>query len=290
MFALTQQLDDPDGNVSKLIFEDGQGAIAETVVYRYNNDRGVVCYSVQSGCPVGCSFCGTGKRFIRDLTEEEIIQQIMAGYRLIADCKKRQYMSMSMGEPMLNYIALQSAISYCDSLGISEGSHFYISTIGINDPYILTKIFEDACTYENYGLQFSLHSPYEEKRFKLLGRYSNLMTLDHIQSVAELFQRYSGRPAYFNYICQGKPTTTLIDDIYAIAKGQHLTLSVMCNTGQFAKGDPAPAFDFYAIMASRHPDLDVTVFDPAGQDTIGGGCGQLLYVQKKLLESTPGDI
>jgi 23S rRNA (adenine2503-C2)-methyltransferase len=37
------------------------------------------------------------------------------------------------------------------------------------------------------------------------------------------------------------------------------------------------ATDFAAKLVER--GFDVRVFDPAGQDTIGGGCGQLWFVQ-----------
>lgn len=51
-----------DTNVSKFVFEFEKPtkAIAEAVLYRYENfkKRTVICCSVQSGCPVGCTFCG----------------------------------------------------------------------------------------------------------------------------------------------------------------------------------------------------------------------------------------
>lgn len=282
MIQLTQKIDDPNGLVSKLVFEDNNGAIAESVIYRYQ-DRGVVCFSVQSGCPVGCVFCGTGKNFIRNLSTREIQLQMKIGHEMIADCKKKQFMSMSMGEPMLNYYHLQEAIRDSTEIGLNpEIDHFYVSTVGVNDPEVLEEILNDGAVYPHFGLQFSLHSPYQNVRWKLLGRYSNLMTLSQIKLYASIWKAHTTKPVYFNYICKNEPTPELTDDIHAIVEGQHLTLSVLCNTKGFAKGDPAPALAFSEMILERHPDQDVTVFDPAGQDTIGGGCGQLLYVQKKL--------
>lgn len=67
-----------DTNVKKFVFEWGASGvtkkgIAEAVLYRYNSyaERTVICCSVQSGCPVGCTFCGTGKFFIRNLEAHE---------------------------------------------------------------------------------------------------------------------------------------------------------------------------------------------------------------------------
>lgn len=76
-----------DTNVKKFVFEwpEKKGyfftvkeAIAEAVLYRYGSykKRTVICCSVQSGCPVGCKFCGTGKFFVRNLEASEIVEQV----------------------------------------------------------------------------------------------------------------------------------------------------------------------------------------------------------------------
>lgn len=61
-----------DTNVKKFVFEwraneIAKKGIAEAVLYRYGeySKRTVICCSVQSGCPVGCTFCGTGKFFCK---------------------------------------------------------------------------------------------------------------------------------------------------------------------------------------------------------------------------------
>ena len=81
-----------DTNVKKFVFEfDEPKAIAETVLYRYGDyrKRTVICWSVQSGCNVGCAFCGTGKFFVRNLTRFEIIRQIEVALSTI-DCDTRE--------------------------------------------------------------------------------------------------------------------------------------------------------------------------------------------------------
>jgi 23S rRNA (adenine2503-C2)-methyltransferase len=109
--------EDAAENVWKYVFHF-QDAVAEAVLYRYNTfeDRTVLCVSVQSGCPVGCVFCGTGKKFIRNLTSEEIISQVTYILKdkdiedINSKCAKFQIMFMSMGEPFLNYDQVHSAI------------------------------------------------------------------------------------------------------------------------------------------------------------------------------------
>ena len=74
-----RRFDSSEGNVFKYVFS-GNDFVAESVLYRYSSfaERTVICCSTQSGCPVGCSFCGTGKRFVRNLTSDEIVAQIEA--------------------------------------------------------------------------------------------------------------------------------------------------------------------------------------------------------------------
>ncbi len=64
-------------NVKKYVFTK-EDAVYEAVVYKYGSylERTVTCCSVQSSCPVGCVFCGTGKRFVRNLKTDEITNQI----------------------------------------------------------------------------------------------------------------------------------------------------------------------------------------------------------------------
>ena len=104
-------------NVKKYVFLK-EDSVYEAVVYKYPEykERTVICCSVMSGCPVGCVFCGTGKRFVRNLDYQEIEEQIQ--YILekeeiesyISDIKKFQIMFMSMGEPMLNWQQVKTAL------------------------------------------------------------------------------------------------------------------------------------------------------------------------------------
>lgn len=68
-----KRIDSSDENVLKYVFET-DNAIAESVLYKYPTyeKRTVICCSTQSGCPVGCRFCGAGDNFVRSLTADEI--------------------------------------------------------------------------------------------------------------------------------------------------------------------------------------------------------------------------
>ena len=101
MWANVKRIDDATENVAKFVYTKGD-AVAESVLYRYPTyeERTVICCSTQSGCPVGCRFCGAGDYFARNLTTEEIVGQV--DYSIEAsgveakDMKKLQIMFMSM--------------------------------------------------------------------------------------------------------------------------------------------------------------------------------------------------
>lgn len=73
-----QRIDSTDQNVAKYVLRKPD-AVAEAVLYRYPTykERTVICCSTQSGCPVGCRFCGAGDYFNRSLTAEEITYQVV---------------------------------------------------------------------------------------------------------------------------------------------------------------------------------------------------------------------
>jgi len=279
MIKLTQVLNDPNGIVSKLIFED-EGAIAEAVAYRYE-ERGVVCFSVQSGCRVGCLFCGTGKKFIRDLSHNEMLLQIEESLKVIGRRPKIEIMSMSMGEPMDNWYETKVCInSLMDDKPLTR---FYLSTTGLNKPEAMLDILELGMKHPNFGLQFSLHCADENKRKKLLGDYSELLTLPNLISYGKVWKAMTGKRVYYNYIAKEEDAEETSLALCKLVEGQHLTCSVLCNTHEMKVGVLNPATRLAAFVNGRTGyDIDVSVFNPAGQDTVGGGCGQLLYVQKKL--------
>src|SRR3984957_18197218 len=71
-----------DGTV-KALFGTADGRPLEAVLMRFRDGRRSICVSSQSGCPLTCRFCATGKmRFARNLTASEIIDQALHFRRL----------------------------------------------------------------------------------------------------------------------------------------------------------------------------------------------------------------
>jgi 23S rRNA (adenine2503-C2)-methyltransferase len=175
-------------DVKKFVFskdkEDGSKDIAvEAVLYRYGEykTRTVICCSTQCGCPVGCSFCGTGKFFIRSLTCDEICEQVTTVLSTI-DCetseiKKFQIMFMSMGEPFLNYNNLDMAIRILHER--YPNAQLLVST---SAPTSMKNHFNEFIALskeiDKVGLQFSVHESLDENRRKLIP--TNTSTLKEI--------------------------------------------------------------------------------------------------------------
>lgn len=167
-----------DTNVKKFVFEwraneITKKGIAEAVLYRYGeySKRTVICCSVQSGCPVGCTFCGTGKFFVRNLDWSEIVEQVTTVLSTIdcdtKDIKKFQIMFMSMGEPFLNYINLERAIESLHDL--YPNAQLLISTSAPSTLYYaMSEFIELSKRIPQVGLQFSVHESTDEARAKLI--------------------------------------------------------------------------------------------------------------------------
>jgi 23S rRNA (adenine2503-C2)-methyltransferase len=117
---------------------------------------------------MGCTFCATGNMgFSRNLTRGEIIEQVMCSSTLLVSENKRltNVVLMGMGEPLLNYDAVLSAIQALnDPEGFNMGMRrFTISTVGIV-PGI--RRFTKENTQINLAL--SLHAAEDQLRSRIV--------------------------------------------------------------------------------------------------------------------------
>lgn len=228
-----------DTNVKKFVFEWGASGvtkkgIAEAVLYRYNSyaERTVICCSVQSGCPVGCTFCGTGKFFIRNLEAHEIVEQVVTVLNSIDCCtneiKKFQIMFMSMGEPFLNFANLEEAIERLYEM--YPNAQLLVSTSAPASIYKhMSEFVELSKRIPKVGLQFSVHESTDSARAKLIPTKTS--TLRQIAAAGEFWAANVGRKPFFNY-CVHEENARLVDidnlqetfnpDVWEV------TLSVIC--------------------------------------------------------------
>ncbi len=281
-----------EGNVWKYVFTK-EDMVAEAVLYRYNTfyDRTVICCSVMSGCPVGCKFCGTGAKFVRNLTKDEIVEQIDIVLRdkgLIDDindkCKKLQFMFMSMGEPMLNFEQVELAIRELNKK--FSNAQLLLSTIGCDNDEVFGKMINVSKEISKVGLQFSIHKSNDEERNELIP-FKKKMSLKKIRDAGIIWWKETGRKPYLNYCVDGTNNseknflelTNLFSPVVF-----NFTFSVVCSSDENMKDKSFRNLDIIKEFQDKflNEGYNVRTFDPAGQDDIGGGCGQLWYVQQWL--------
>lgn len=288
-----KRFDSSEGNVWKYVFTKPD-MVAEAVLYRYENfyRRTVICCSTMSGCPVGCKFCGTGNKFVRNLTAGEIVEQVFAVLKdqniedVGATGKRFQIMFMSMGEPLLNWNEVQRAIYQLNNL--YPRAELLLSTIAPNNKDVWNTVIQASKDIEKIGLQFSIHKSTDAAR-NILIPYKDKLTLKEIRDIGIIWWKETGRHPYLNYCIDGTNNTDE-DAARLMALFSpvifNLTFSVVCSANENMKEAGFRELDTVRLFQEKFAlqGYNTRVFNPDGQDDIGGGCGQLWYVQKWMKE------
>lgn len=290
-----------DTAVKKYIWTK-EDAIAESVLYAYPTyeERTVMCISTMTGCPMGCTFCGTGEFFGRSLTSDEMIEQVT---RMALDqdidlpeVKKLQIMFMSMGEPILNS---EMSVVYSYLREIAPNAALLVSTSGPKTKEGWNALMNDAAFNHQIGLQFSVHESTDEARDKLIPMKAKLNLEEIALKGLEFFQS-TGRKPFFNYCAHEANVTD--EDVMRLRmlfdpRIWECTISVICEKDQAMSDAVQHQLDMINDFSSRMVQVgyNTRVFNPAGQDDIGGGCGQLWQVQKfaaenpNIMKQSPGN-
>ena len=282
-----------EGNVFKYVFTE-KDYVAEAVLYRYEDfyNRTVICCSTMSGCPVGCKFCGTGNHFVRNLSDTEIVNQIKTilkdkGIEDISEKGNRfQIMFMSMGEPMLNWKNVENAI-----IRLHEdypNAELLLSTIAPHTDTCYGDMIELSKRIDKIGLQFSIHKSTNAER-DILIPYKDKYNLSQIRDLGIMWWKETGRHPYLNYCIDGTNNTTQDAEKLMMLFSPmvfNFTFSVVCSKNENMKEAGYRELESIRDFEKRflQNGYNTRIFNPAGQDDIGGGCGQLWYVQKWLKE------
>jgi 23S rRNA (adenine2503-C2)-methyltransferase len=111
----------------KALFHTADGRPVETVLMRYRDGRRSLCVSSQSGCPLTCTFCATGRmKFGRNLTASEILDQALHFRRKEG---VTNLVFMGMGEPLINVDNVLASCERLPEVGIPN-SNTTVSTVG----------------------------------------------------------------------------------------------------------------------------------------------------------------
>jgi 23S rRNA (adenine2503-C2)-methyltransferase len=187
-----------DGSALKLALKltENKQEVIECVAL-YDDKRRTACLSSQLGCKYGCAYCSTALMgFSRNLTQREILEQLIA----LEDHGDQKRISnivfMGMGEPLDNLENVLRAIDIIQSeYGFAIGGRkITISTCGL-----VPKIKELADKETNLGLAISLNAPNNAIRNKLLP-INKKYPIEELLKAAEYYFQKTGRRVTFEYV------------------------------------------------------------------------------------------
>src|SRR3989338_1524926 len=179
-----------DGNCIETVFIPQRG-------------RGTLCISSQVGCALNCSFCSTGKQgFSRNLTVAEIIGQLWLAVKQLSPIDHikshavTNVVMMGMGEPLLNFDAIVSALDLMmddQAYGLSK-YRVTVSTSGVVPAMGQLKKVSKA------ALAVSLHAPNNDLRNQLVP-LNKKYPLEQLMAVCKnYFSEESKRQITFEYV------------------------------------------------------------------------------------------
>jgi 23S rRNA (adenine2503-C2)-methyltransferase len=268
MAVATQQLS-ADGT-RKFLFRLADGEAIETVSIP-DADRLTLCISSQAGCALQCAFCATGKMgFTRNLEPYEIAGQVRELALLDPPIKPTNIVFMGMGEPLMNWRAVDPALTILnDPAGLGIGArHITVSTVGI-----LPGIIALGERPEQFRLAISVHAPTDELRHGLMP----INTKYPLAEVVEAAKSFDRRVT-FEYVMLGDVNDRPEDAAELAKLAQECKAFVNLiplHPGGAGDFTPTTADSIRRFAASlRRNGVSVAIRKSRGKD-IAAACGQL---------------
>ncbi len=270
---LVKRVDSRFDGATKFLFELEDGERVETVLIREGGRR-TICLSTQVGCPLGCTFCATGRIGLkRNLRAGEIVDQVIEVERLSRE-KPTNLVLMGMGEPLLNYEEVLNSLSIFNSpYGLGIGARkITLSTAGL-----VPQIERLAKEEIKVGLAISLNATTDRVRDWLMP-INRRYPLGEILRAAKRFTQIGKRRLTFEYLLLAGVNDSF-EDATRLAK---LVKGIPCKInlipynhiakGEFKRPDTQRVELFKRWLYPLAPT--VTLRESKGRD-IGAACGQL---------------
>jgi 23S rRNA (adenine2503-C2)-methyltransferase len=239
--------------------------------------RRTLCISSQAGCALGCVFCATGQMgFRRNLATWEIVAQVRELVLRDPGDKPTNVVFMGMGEPLLNWDAVNDALTilnHPDGFGIGA-RHITVSTVGI-----VPGMLALAKRPEQFRLAISLHSPHAADRLALMP-IEKKYPLAEVIAAAATFQRR----ITFEYVLIAGKNDRERDAIglasLARRLGAHVNILPLHPGGnpELVPTAPARIREFREALTAR--GIEAVVRRSRGLD-IDAACGQLRVAVEK---------
>lgn len=236
--------------------------------------RRTLCISSQAGCALGCVFCATGRMgFRRNLRPWEIAGQIREIVLEDPALKPTNVVFMGMGEPLLNWPAVDVALTILnaeDGFGIGA-RHITVSTVGI-----VPAMQQLAKRPEQFRLAISLHAARPDRRLALMPIEKKY----DLAQVLEAARAFSRRITFEYVLISGANDSDMDADALASLARKH---GAMVNLLPLHPGGapgltPTPPARIRAFADRlRAHGVEAVVRRSRGLD-IDAACGQL-YIQ-----------
>ncbi len=254
----------------KYLWRLSDGELVESVLIP-SGTRRTLCISSQAGCALGCVFCATGTMgFRRNLSPFEIAGQVRELVLRDPADKPTNIVFMGMGEPLLNWTAVDTALTILNSpeaLGIGA-RHITVSTVGI-----IPGMEKLAARPEQFRLAISLHSPDEERRLPLMPIEKKY----HLRQVLEAAKAFRKRITFEYVLIAGKNDTDRdADDLARLARRMGALVNLLPLHPGGAPGLTPTAPHRIREFADRlkNQGIEAVVRRSRGLD-ISAACGQL---------------
>jgi 23S rRNA (adenine2503-C2)-methyltransferase len=268
LHILTEQLSS-DGT-RKFLFRLADGESIETVAIP-DAGRMTLCISSQAGCALKCAFCATGKMgFTRNLEPYEIAAQVREMALLDPPIKVTNIVFMGMGEPLMNWRAVDKALTILnDAEGLGIGArHITVSTVGV-----LPGIVALGERPEQFRLAVSIHAPTDELRRSLMPINIKYPLADVIEAAKTFDRRVT-----FEYVMLGGVNDRPEDaeELARLARDcQAFVNLIPLHPGGAGDFTPTSADSIRRFAATlRRAGLSVAIRKSRGKD-IAAACGQL---------------
>jgi len=266
-----QQQVSSDGTV-KYGFRLHDGYLVEGVMIP-SGDRSTVCISSQAGCALGCKFCATGQLgFTRNLSAGEIFDQVTTIEA--AHGKVSNLVFMGMGEPLMNYTNVKTAIERITDpkgLGMSP-QRITLSSVGI--PKMIRKLADDQLKVH---FALSLHAATDVKRNQIIP-VNQRYPLDELKEALKYYYSHTKKRFTVEYILFGNFNDSIQDatDLALFCRNFPVKINLIeynpvQGTG-FTSSAPGKTEAFVRFLEKRN--LVINVRQSRGKD-IAAACGQL---------------
>lgn len=265
-----------DGTIKNAVMLH-DGLIVESVLIP-TEKRITACVSSQVGCSLACAFCATARlKRQRNLSADEIYDQVVAikeQAEMFFGRPLTNIVFMGMGEPLLNYANVTTAIEKITSqkgLGLAT-KRITLSTVGIAK--MIIKMADDGV---KFNLAVSLHAATNQTR-------SSIMPINDTNSLEELgealkywYQKTKRKVTYEYVVWKGindseEHAKALLKFAKIIPSKVNLIEYNPIDDGQFQQASES-SLNMYMHLLESH-GITTRIRKSRGKD-IDAACGQL---------------